>query len=71
MVSLPCGWGGVAPEAGVSYWLDKSTRLNAGVSYYVVPNQPEFLVFGASIDYVLGDGLPFADWMAQKDPRIP
>ena|GEM_PF-4062006 len=50
------GFAAVVPEAGVSYWLNSSTRLNAGASYYFyhTPNQPDFLVFGASLEFVTG-----------------
>jgi hypothetical protein len=47
------GFAGIAPEAGLSYWLTPTTRLNAGVSYYYAGSQPNFLFYGVSMECVL------------------
>jgi len=50
------GLAAVVPEAGVSYWLNSSTRVNAGASYYITSlHQPDFLLFGVSVEFLSGD----------------
>lgn len=49
------------PEAGVSYWINPSTRLNAGATYYMTGSQPFFLVYGLTLDFVLGSPPPPRD----------
>lgn len=54
-VSKVAGLAAIAPETGVSYWLNSSTRLNAGAGYYFAVNQTDFLLFTMSLEFVLGD----------------
>jgi hypothetical protein len=54
------GFGGIAPEAGVSYWVTPTTRLNGGISYYYASGQPDFLFYGMSMEFVL--------WEKSNDP---
>lgn len=51
-ITKASGIAAIVPEAGVSYWLTSSTRLNAGASYFVAVNQPDFLVFGLSVEFL-------------------
>ena len=44
----------IVPEAGVSYWLNPDSRVNAGASYYVADGRPDFLVFGLSLEFLSG-----------------
>gem|GEM_PF-6566719 len=39
----------------MSYWLISSTRLSAGISYFVAANQPDFMRFGAMLEFMLND----------------
>ncbi len=51
---FPTGMAAIVPEAGVSYWLTSSTRLNLGVSYFVTSGrQPDFLQASLSMDFAL------------------
>ncbi len=58
-VSKASGLVAAVPEVGVSYWLNSSTRLNAGASYYFALDQSSFLLFGTSLEFVLDDGFSF------------
>ncbi len=51
-ITKASGIAAIVPEAGVSCWLDSSTRLNAGASYFVAVDQPDFLVFGLSVEFL-------------------
>ncbi len=51
-ITKASGIAAIVPEAGVSYWLTSSTRVNAGASYFVAVNQPDFLVFGLSVEFL-------------------
>ena len=70
--SVPTGLLAIVPEAGVSYWLNSSTRLNAGASYYVADGRPDFLVFGLSLELLSLDGLDFHNSsFSQSSSRLP
>jgi hypothetical protein len=64
--SLPAGLFAAVPEIGVSYWLNRSTRLNAGASYYITSSRSDFLVLGLSLEYVLENGI---GWQLIKTPE--
>ena len=51
-ITKASGIAAIVPEAGVSCWITSSTRLNAGASYFVAVNQPDFLVFGLSVEFL-------------------
>lgn len=51
---FPTGMAAIVPEAGLSYWLNSSTRLNVGAGYYITGgHQPDFLLVSASLDIAL------------------
>ena len=75
LIYTPTGIAAIVPEAGVSYWLTSSTRLNLGASYYVTDNrQPDFLLVSLSLDVSLRDSTiprivpPRAEWNDEPEP---
>ena len=59
VVTRLSGLAAVAPEAGMSYWLTPTTRINAGVSYFYAASQPDFLVYGMSMEFLFSNGPVF------------
>ena len=59
----------IVPEAGVSYWVNSSTRLNLGASYYVVDGgKPDFLLFGLSLEFsTRGSSVPANSYWEDYD----
>lgn len=53
------GMAAIGPEVGLSYWLTSSTRINAGATYYVAAKQPDFVLLGVSMEFILPDGMGF------------
>ncbi|MEI8019584.1 MAG: hypothetical protein WCH39_15370 [Schlesneria sp.] len=51
-ITKASGIAAIVPEAGVSCWVNSSTRVNAGASYFVAVDQPDFLVFGLSVEFL-------------------
>lgn len=62
------GLAAIVPEAGVSYWLNSSTRLNAGISYFVAGGQPDFLLYGLSMEFLVPDWQSYV-YSSSRDPR--
>ena len=54
-VSLASGLAAIVPEAGLSYWLTPKVRMNAGASYYIAAGQPDFLLYGLSIEFLFDE----------------
>jgi hypothetical protein len=69
-VSVPSGLAAFVPEGGVSYWLTPTTRLNAGVSYFIPATQPEFLLCGVSMEYIFTNGPAFKYTSANPPRRV-
>lgn len=50
----PTGVAAIVPEAGLSYWITSSARLNVGISYYVTTGKlPDFVATSVSMDFAL------------------
>ncbi|MEI8383745.1 MAG: hypothetical protein WCJ09_26765 [Planctomycetota bacterium] len=50
----PTGIAAIVPEAGLSYWITSSARLNVGISYYVTTGKlPDFVAASVSMDFAL------------------
>lgn len=56
-ISVASGMATIGPEAGISYWLTSSVRLNAGATYYIASNRSDFVLYGLSMEFVLFENL--------------
>jgi len=59
-ISTVSGLFAFAPEAGLSYWITSSVRINAGASYYITDGgKPDFLLYQITMDF------------STRDPMLP